>query len=84
MNFEAKVRVTIYGLVAVLTTITNKLQGLSMEDLNSMIWTDWTVLIIAPVLAALISIRAFLDQSLSRDYKNQNPINLRDLERVEK
>ena len=70
MQSQAKVRIVIYALIAFLTTTADNLKELSPEALSGMIWTDWTVMVITPALASLVAIRAFLDQSLSRDYKN--------------
>ena len=82
MNKEAKLRVLLYASIAVLSTLMTRLQELSVEIIASMIWVDWTVIAIAPVLSALVAVRAFLDQSMSRDYRKQTPINMGDIEKL--
>jgi len=62
-------RLGIYISIAMLTSVTHNLGALDKEALEAMLWTDWTVVALAPFLAALIAARAYLDQSLSTKEK---------------
>lgn len=57
------VRLTIYLLVVVLSTLQNELANITTEVWSSYTWLDFIKLFIATVIPPLITLRAFIDQS---------------------
>ena len=59
------IRVVLYALIAACTGIVSEFSKLDAETAQAMYWTQWLVLGIGPLLAALIAVKAFFDQSIT-------------------
>jgi hypothetical protein len=72
MTKGSAIRLALYISIAFLSAAAADLSDLTTESVKEMFWADWAVLGIGPVLAALISWRAFIDQHISNE-KNKPP-----------
>lgn len=59
-------RLTIYVVAAVLSALIPNLEKLNAEVMSKMLWPQWTAFILGPVLVAVITLRAYVDQSAAR------------------
>ena len=69
MKSAFKIRILLYCVIAMVTTLIHDLAPLDAEVMTAMLWPQWVVIAMAPVLSAAIAVRAFFDQTISRTKK---------------
>lgn len=69
MSKDIQLRLGIYIAIALLTPLISNLAELTPAIMATMLWPQWLVLVLNPILACLITVRAYLDQSVSREQK---------------
>ena len=71
-NSYLGVRILIYMMISFLTPICTGFAALDTpEKIQAMLWTKWLVMGLSALLASLVALRAFLDQSVTR--ANEEP-----------
>lgn len=60
------VRLTLYVVIVILSTLQTELGKITTDVLASFTWLDYTKLVIAVLIPPLVTVRAFIDQSLTK------------------
>lgn len=71
MNTYATNRLIIYLAISLLTGIQNQLMRIISGEFVLTSWPEYVVLVISIILPPIIVLRAFMDQSLSKNEKQQ-------------
>ncbi len=59
-------RGSLWVMISVLTTFIDKTDGLTAAKMQTMTWLDWTRLIAMICLGGALTLRTFMDQTLSK------------------